>query len=137
MAYRSKRGMGDITTDVATASIAAADAATTPGFFDASCPPGSAGCVPHWYCYIPFMATPDCLASFSEGVKEGATYAGSAVGSVAASAVSGAVGGVTQGITDTLLPGSGTNWALYIGLAAAAAFALVALGGGSARRYGR
>src|ERR1019366_6767308 len=136
MGYGLNRGMGDIVGDAAGASVAVVDAATTPGFFDASCPPGSPGCVPHWYCYIPFMATPDCLASFTEGVKEMGTAVGSAAGGVAAAAVSGTVGGVAQGIEETLFPGSSTtNWALYLGLAAAAAFALVAFGGGSARRY--
>ena len=138
MAIRFKRGLGDIVGDAATASADIVGAATSPGFFDASCPPGSPGCVPHWYCYIPLMATPDCLASFTQGVKEMGTAVGSAAGGVAAAAVSGTVAGVAQGIEDTLLPGSSsTNWALYLGLAAAAAFALVALGGGSARRYGR
>jgi len=32
---------------------------------------------------------------------------------------------------------TGTNWWLYIGIAAVAVFALVAMGGGSPRRYGR
>lgn len=139
MAIRFKRGMGDVlNTDLVVGATTAATDASTPGFFDSSCPPGSPGCVPHWYCYIPFMATPDCLASFSQGVKEGATAVGSAAGSVAASAVSGTVAGVAQGIEDTLLPGSSsTNWALYLGLAGIAAFALIVFGGGSSRRYGR
>lgn len=73
MAYRSRRGVGD--------------------WFEPSCPPGSPGCVPHAYCYVPGMVTPDCIASFGQGVKEIAGAAGQAAGGVLGSAVKGVVSG--------------------------------------------
>jgi len=72
---------------------------------DPSCTPGEPGCVPHWYCYIPFMATPDCLASFAEGTKEivsgGASAAGGVVGATAK--------GVASGVVDAATTSSGTS----------------------------
>jgi len=74
------------------------------------CTPGTAGCVPHWYCYIPLMATPDCLASFAAGTKaltQDVTSA--AVGTVTAAAsgaAAGAVAGTGQGTCLGLLGGS-------------------------------
>jgi len=62
------------------------------------CPPGQPGCVPHWYCYIPGAATPDCLASLVTGTGELATSAGSTVGQIASNAATGAVGGILSGI---------------------------------------
>ena len=142
--YRlSTRGLGDIASDAAALAVTGAAAASTPGFFDASCPPGSPGCVPHWYCYIPGMVTPDCVASLAQGVKEAAGAVGTTVGETVGSAVAGTTQGIVQGILNPQgvgpngAPTSSTNWALYVGLAAAAAFALMAFGGGSARRYGR
>jgi len=115
MAIRRKRGFGD--------------------WFDPSCEPGTPGCVPHAYCYVPFMATPDCLASFGEGVKEIAGGAGSAVGGVVGSAVSGVVSGV---VGDGSGSGAGSfPWVPVVAIAGLAVFALVAFSGGSPRRYGR
>lgn len=75
------------------------------------CPPGSAGCVPHWYCYIPLMATPDCIASFAAGTKALTTdVTSAAVGTVAAAAggaAAGAVQGTGQGTCMGLLGGGG------------------------------
>lgn len=64
------------------------------------CTPGTSGCVPHWYCYIPFMATPDCLASFKEGTSEVASAGASAVTGTVAAAASGVASGVASGIAD-------------------------------------
>lgn len=66
-------------------------------FSTPSCQPGTPGCVPHWYCYIPFMATPDCLASFAQGTKELTTDVTSAATGTVAAAASGAVAGAVQG----------------------------------------
>ena len=90
---------------------------------DPSCEPGSPGCVPHWYCYVPLMATPDCLASFGQGVKEIGGAVGSTVGSTVGSAIGGAVQGVVGGVLDPQgsggsgvgLPGL-PNWVLPVGL---------------------
>lgn len=73
-----RRGMGDFTTP--------------------DCTPGLPGCVPHWYCYIPGAATPDCLASLVTGTGELATAAGSTVGQIAGNVATGAVGGVLAGL---------------------------------------
>lgn len=66
-------------------------------FADPSCTPGSEGCVPHWYCYIPLMATPDCLASFAAGTKALTKDVTSAAVGTATAAAGGAVAGVVQG----------------------------------------
>lgn len=63
------------------------------------CDPNSQVC--HWYCYIPFMATSDCLASFNAGTKTIASSAGSAVGG----AINAAATGATKGLADSLLGG--------------------------------
>lgn len=65
---------------------------------DPGCEPGTEGCVPHWYCYIPFMATPDCLKSFGEGVKEIASGAAGAVVGAAGEVASGVGEGVGAGV---------------------------------------
>ncbi len=57
------------------------------------CVPGSYGCVPHWYCYIPGAATPDCLASLVAGAKEVGGDIGNAAGGIVNSTVTGAIGG--------------------------------------------
>lgn len=68
---------------------------------DPSCEPGTAGCVPHWYCYIPLMATPDCLQSFAAGteaiVSGTASTVGGVVGATAKGVASGALDAVTGG----------------------------------------
>jgi hypothetical protein len=63
-------------------------------FSDPSCPPGQKGCVPHWYCYIPGMATPDCWASFQTGLTEIAAAPGQLVTQTIQSAVKGVACGI-------------------------------------------
>lgn len=63
-------------------------------WFSPSCAPGSPGCVPHWYCYIPGMATSDCWASFVQGTSE----IGQATGTAASAPVTAAVGGFVKGL---------------------------------------
>jgi hypothetical protein len=67
-------------------------------WFDPGCQPGTHGCVPHWYCYIPGAVTPDCLSSLAVGTGELASAAGGAVGSVVSSAATGATGGLFSGL---------------------------------------
>ena len=71
------------------------------------CTPGAPDCVPHWYCYIPFMATPDCLASFAQGTKQIVSgTVGAATGTIAAAAggaAAGAVEGTGKGTCTGLL----------------------------------
>ena len=69
-------------------------------FAPPDCPPGSPGCVPHWYCYIPGMATSDCFASFVQGTSE----LGQAAGTAVAAPVAAAVGGLFKGLFN---PGAG------------------------------
>lgn len=59
-------------------------------WFTPDCTPGTADCVPHWYCYIPGMATPDCLQSLQVGLEQIGSDVGSAVGGVVGATVSGA-----------------------------------------------
>ena len=70
-------------------------------WFDASCEPGTPGCVPHWYCYIPMMATPDCLQSFAAGteaiVSGTAQTVGGVVGATAKGVATGALDAATGG----------------------------------------
>lgn len=66
------------------------------------CVPGSYGCVPHWYCYIPGAATPDCLASLVAGAKEIGGDIGNAAGGIVNSTVTGAIGGALG--QDTFAP---------------------------------
>ena len=75
-------------------------AADTTSGSNPGCTPGTANCVPHWYCYIPLMATPDCLASFAEGTGELAQAGGQAVGATVSKTVQGAVTGVAQGLAN-------------------------------------
>lgn len=63
-------------------------------WFAPDCQPGSAGCVPHWYCYVPGMATPDCLASLTTGLEVIGSDVGAAVGGTAAAVGSGVVSAV-------------------------------------------
>lgn len=63
-------------------------------WFDPSCTPGQKGCVPHWYCYIPAMATPDCWSSFQTGLTEIAAIPGQAVTQSVGAAVKGVACGV-------------------------------------------
>lgn len=83
----------------------------TPNCDTAGSVPGQAACgVPHWYCYIPGMATPDCLASLGEGLTE--------IGGGVGAAVGGTVNAVGQGAGATLagmFQGSGTGTLLLIG----------------------
>lgn len=78
-----------------------------------ACPPGTPGCVPHWYCYVPFMATPDCWQSFVQGVSAGSSAigegAGEVVGGVVSGAVTGAGGGLATGIGSGIGAGTGTT----------------------------
>lgn len=104
-----------------------------------SCTPGEKGCVPHWYCYIPGMATPDCWKSFVTGTGELVSGAGEAVGTVARATVENAVSGFFQGALPSA-PSSGggqVNWALWIGLGLAGVFMVMTLAQPGARRYGR
>ena len=84
-------------------------------WFDPNCDtpgsvPGQAACgVPHWYCYIPGMATPDCLASLGNGL----TQIGSAVGTAAAGTVN-AAGQGAGGVLSGLFSGSGSGTLLLI-----------------------
>lgn len=72
--------------------------------------PGQAACgVPHWYCYIPGMATPDCLASLGEGMTELGTGIGTAVGGTV-NAVGAGAGATLGGI----FTGSGSGTVLLI-----------------------
>jgi len=75
-------------------------------WFDPDCTPGTAGCVPHWYCYIPLMATPDCVQSFGQGVQELASDVVSPVAGTASAAVTGAVSGVASGAASGLFSGA-------------------------------
>lgn len=109
---------------------------------DASDPSGN--CVPHWYCYVPFMATPDCLQSFGQGVKQIVSAPASAVGTAIGSSVSGATSGLVQGIVDSTVgsndgssPGFSIPWGTVALVAVVAVLAIGAVGGGSPRRYGR
>jgi len=106
-------------------------------WFDPSCQPGTPGCVPHWYCYVPGMATPDCWASFVQGTQE----LGQAAGTAVSAPVTAAVGGIFQGLVN---PGAGNPgcdpsafWCNYGSLAIMAGigiFAVAALSGKRGRR---
>lgn len=102
MSYR-RRGVGD--------------------WFSPDCDPGSPGCVPHLYCYIPGMATPDCLASLSQGLQTIGSDVGSAVGGTAAAAASGVVSGATSAVST-----AGTDLStplIWLGIGGAALLLLV------------
>lgn len=64
-------------------------------WFEPTCQIGDPDCVPHWYCYVPGMATSDCLASLGVGVQTIAGGAGQVAGGVVNSAVTGTVQGIT------------------------------------------
>lgn len=82
--------------------------------------PGQPACgVPHWYCYIPGMATPDCLASLQEGMQEIGGSVGSAVGGMVNAVGSGAGSALAGSLTSS---GSGTL--ILVGIAAVIAFSL-------------
>jgi len=89
--------------------------------------PGQAACgVPHWYCYLPGVATPDCLASLGQGLTE--------IGSDVGGAVSGTVNAAGQGaggVLSGLFSGSGTGTLLLIVLGVGA---FVILNEGKKRR---
>jgi hypothetical protein len=81
------------------------------------------------------MVTPDCLASFAQGVKE----IGGAVGNTAGQVIGSTAGGVVKGAVEGVLNPQGTvtqavfgntNWPLYagLGLIAVAGVFLVARG---------
>lgn len=91
-------GMGATDPYAGTDALGGPTNATTASTPDADCTPGTAGCVPHWYCYIPFMATPDCLASFQEGTKELASAGATAATGTVVAAVGGAASGVSEGV---------------------------------------
>lgn len=82
----------------------------------------------HWYCYIPFMATPDCLQSFQAGtaqIAQGAT-------SAATGTVTSFVGGIASGIGAGLNPGGSAQTSSILGtviVASAAVFAVLLLTG--------
>jgi hypothetical protein len=84
-------------------------------WFAPDCTPGSAGCVPHWYCYLPLMATPDCLASFESGVEEGASDIVAPVAGTVSAAVGGAASGAAAGLSSGLLTGGTTGTVLIVG----------------------
>ena len=92
-------------------------------WFDPSCTPGTAGCVPHWYCYIPLMATPDCVQSFGVGVSEIASDIASPIVGTATAAVGGAASGLASGVA-TGLGSSVLGTVLIIGGIAAALYFL-------------
>src|SRR6185437_7230910 len=71
----------------------------------ADCDPTSQVC--HWYCYIPFMATSDCLASFNTGTRDLASAATHEVGAATAAVATGAAAGFAKGLTDS--PGNPDN----------------------------
>jgi len=89
--------------------------------------PGQAACgVPHWYCYVPGMATPDCLASLSEGLTEiGSDLGGAAAG------VPDAAGKGLAAFLEGLFKGSGTGTLLLIALGVGA---FIVLNEGKKRR---
>ena len=106
-------------------------------WFDPSCTPGAPGCVPHWYCYIPGMATTDCLQSFAEGLKQAGTAIGQTVGGVVGSTAGGVIQGTVQGVTQpegsdspTPLPSLPSVGLLALVGAGAVAVLLLARGGG-------
>lgn len=70
-------------------------------WFEPDCVPGTPNCVPHWYCYIPGAATPDCLASLQQGINTIAGAVGTTAGGAVNSAVTGAVQGATGAESDT------------------------------------
>jgi hypothetical protein len=79
-------------------------------FSDPACTPGEKGCVPHWYCYIPGMATPDCLQSFVTGTGELAQTVGSTVGRATAAAATGATGGLFSGLLNPNAGCDSSDW---------------------------
>lgn len=86
------------------AALQAKKAASLKGlgdWFEPSCTAGvdNPDCVPHWYCYIPLMATPDCVQSFAAGVKEIASEAGTAVTTTAGAVIEGAAQGTAASAT--------------------------------------
>jgi hypothetical protein len=70
-------------------------------WFEPDCTPGTPNCVPHWYCYIPGAATPDCLLSLQQGFNTIGSAAGQTVGGVVNSTVTGVVQGAAGDTTGT------------------------------------
>lgn len=114
MMYQALRGLGtDPSTDPYTGTDALGPATTSNPPLTASdlagstatpdCDPNSQVC--HWYCYIPFMATSDCLASFDAGAGTIASGAGQAVGGAVNAVATNAV----KGFADALLGNSPNN----------------------------
>jgi hypothetical protein len=96
-------------------------------WFDPSCTPGTdPNCVPHWYCYVPFMATPDCRASFGEGLRQIASGVTSTVAGTAGTIAGGIAAGVGQGVCSSIL-GSGQFGQMVCGSPTTAA--LIGIGG--------
>lgn len=82
----------------------------------------------HWYCYIPFMATPDCLASFNAGTTAIATGAGQTVGTAAGAVITGASAGLAQGLLNPGgTPGAPMSMTTILMFAAVGGIAAMAL----------
>lgn len=98
-------------------------------WFQPTCTPGTPDCVPHWYCYIPGAATPDCLASLGQGVSQITQGAASAAGNVVGSVAGGVASGTclaTLGNSSLAqsICGSPVQWAL-VGLAVVVGFFVI------------
>lgn len=63
----------------------------------------------HWYCYIPFMATSDCLTSFQAGTKQATSDVAGAATSVVVAAGSGVASGIAQGVANAFTGNSNNN----------------------------
>lgn len=99
-------------------------------WFSPDCTPGSQGCVPHWYCYIPGAVTPDCLASLGQGISETTQAVVAAAGGVAGAAAGGVVSGTclaalgTSNLAQTICKSPGTYALVGAGVLVALVWAL-------------
>lgn len=107
-------------------------------FTTPDCTPGVPGCVPHWYCYVPGAATPDCIASLVTGTGELATAAGATVGQIAGNVATGAVGGLIGGFLKPSAACDPSDWwcqyGIWVMAAAGLGAAVIIFSGGKGRR---
>lgn len=106
-------------------------------WFAPDCQPGTADCVPHWYCYVPGAATPDCLASLGVGLNQIGQAVGSTVGTTAGAVSSGVLAGAGSGLITNLFSTANcaptdfwcNNWFWILGAAGVAALVISQTGG--------